>query len=219
MVSGRARRWGAGLAYPVSPKPLSAWISGFFKQQQFLERLGLSYIQGKTHYPQPNERAQNNHLHLCGELSTCMWAASAEHQGVRIHYTAAAWSCLWALSFPLYCKGLHSLPSSDLLFVFQWAAPLVFYALLSLYLQFPWHLSETHLKFQHQGIETGRCCCSWPFLRPHKEQPWSSFFCRTLTHLYLRQMPGMCQHAGFPPWEGAKVCAHSALWRVNYRFA
>lgn len=116
-------------------------------------------------------------------------------------------------------KGFHSLLRSNLLFVFQWAVPLVFYALPSLYLQFLRHLSETHLISQHQGIETSRCCCSSPFLEPHEEQSWSSFLCRTLTHLYPWQMPDRCQHSGFPPWGGAKLCAHSALWRVNYCFA
>lgn len=95
------------------------------------------------------------------------------------------------LSFP-NCEPLNSLVqglcpllSSDLLFVFQWALPLVLYALLSLYLQFLQRLSETHLKFQHQDMETSRCCCCSPFLEPHKEQPWSSFLCRALTHLCL----------------------------------
>lgn len=40
------------------------------------------------------------------------------------------------------------------------------------------------------------------FLEPHKEQPWSSFLWSTLTHLYLWQMPGRYQDAGFPPRVG-----------------
>lgn len=32
LVTGRVRRWGVGLAYPIGPEPLSAWFTGFFKQ-------------------------------------------------------------------------------------------------------------------------------------------------------------------------------------------
>lgn len=201
-------RWGAGLAYPASPKPLPAWVSGFFKQQQFLERLGLSDIPGKTQQPQPHERDKVNIFIL-----VVSWARVCvqfcRSPSVRIHCTAAVWSFLRALELPSYCKGLHSLPGSELLCL-SVTVPLVFYDLLSLYLQFLQHLSETHLKFQHQGIEISRFC-SWPFLEPQKEQPWSFFLCRVLTHLYPWQMPERCQNSSFPPWERAKVCAHSAL--------
>lgn len=152
-----------------------------------------------------------------------MGAVTAGQQDVGIHCTAALWSCLWALELPnlwaleQFTEGISfTAELKPPLCLFQWAVSLVFYALVSLYLQFLWHLSETHLKSQDQGINTSS---SSPFMGPHKDQPWSSFLCRTLTHLYLWQMPDRCQHSDFPSWEGAKVCAHSALWRVNYCFA